>query len=664
MGGSSWMLHLVTAVLAFVPFFSGAAEVEPSDPVQFDDRSIHAHLIEPGGKHFRFLDSALVPNRPDHPPIHLIPEIKLPHRDNGVRAIEQSTPVLVRDLEAGTTTEIAPAEFAGEDLTEWPGWNGPDAGNGGIAEEYSKGFSDLTKITDTSIFPWRMNAKLVMKFQDVEDEIHYAVCSGVMVDAETVLTAGHCVYAHTMVVDGASVVVNDWAQNVWVYPGWTGEGGGSHDLPDPTQVIEPYGYGSGNSSAASPGWVYSKNYDEDLGLVRINRAVGMLTGWFGTATGGSCSWIQDRNYYNASYPAEYCGQPTMYNGLSMYYWFGVFDSCPDNQLRILVNGGCESNGWQGMSGSGAYYIDNNVRFVHAVASTRDPDVDVDFCRITSFWSGWMHDTFIPMSRGAVFDLQALDVTGPDSMIFAGNDLPGATVFVTNPTNGSGSGPWTFRAYLSTDSYITDSDLLLGTYSFNVDFNPMESWRVTMDPLPVIPLNTPSSFYYLGVILDPGTDSDPDNNASLRWDTQFFSVMGVSDLEAEAFDAQPGTFRIGDDIQVYFKVSNLGGYHSNPFTVEVRASLNTYITTSDPLLGALDYPALDGGTHLMDWVQVTIPDTIYSGNYYVGINVVDASDHDPDNNTAYDPVQVTVEGYNIFVDGFENGDTSGWSSRIP
>ena len=88
----------------------------------------------------------------------------------------------------------------------------------------------MTKITNEQDAPWRMNAKVTIRFGS-----GWFVCSGSMYDAETVLTAGHCLY---------DTATNKWADEVWVYPGW--DGNDPYPYSDSTPYINHYGYGYAN----------------------------------------------------------------------------------------------------------------------------------------------------------------------------------------------------------------------------------------------------------------------------------------------------------------------------------------------------------------------------------------------------------------------------------
>ena len=113
------------------------------------------------------------------------------------------------------------------------------------------------------------------------------------------------------------------------------------------------------------------DFNYDIGIVALDRPVGLLTGWYGWTTGGTCGFWQATLVTNVSYPAESCGTAGLHNGRDMYSWSGNFDSCPaSNRLGLNTLPGCFRAVWGGMSGSGVSYTDaGGNRLVHAITST-------------------------------------------------------------------------------------------------------------------------------------------------------------------------------------------------------------------------------------------------------------------------------------------------------
>jgi hypothetical protein len=482
---------------------------EPTQPPQGGVPSVEATELEQSVPPvFREADDGPA-LRPNHPPIDQIPPMPMPQpQETGEPPTGPGAGAYYNAVTGETI--IAPLDDAGlpGGFGQGGGYNGADGGGG--RELLPATFYDMYEISNTGDFPWRMNVKLVIRFVDQCASDRWFVCSGTMRDAETVLTAGHCVYARA--VTGCDIF--DWAEEIWVYPGWDGVGG---QWNPPPSVINPYGYGHGTYFGSWSWWTDDGNVDGDVGLIGVTRAVGMLTGWFGWSHSGSCSWHTSQTYNNASYPSENCPDPGLHTGLDMYYWFGNFDSCPDNQLQLDTGGGnCFDTVWGGMSGSGAYYIDGDSRYVHAVCSTSDRNVWGRYCRQWENWVNWSNDTFIPDVRGGSFDLQALDVNAEPATIQAGSSTTLLNHLATNATNGSANDTWTLGVYLSTNDNISTSDTLLSTQFYGWNFGAMSSVRLDMVQV-TIPPNTPPGDYWIGVVYDSATDGNSANNDTDGWD---------------------------------------------------------------------------------------------------------------------------------------------------
>lgn len=428
---------------------------------------------------------------------------------------------IIHDSATGKTIELPLGEGAMEDAYEGGGYLGPEGDFEGT--DLLAAMSDsMVPITNTEDNPWRMNAKVVLRYETALGQSYFAVCSGSMLDAEVVLTAGHCVYDY-----GG----NGWAKEAWIYPGWDGVGG---QWNPPPSIINPYGYGHSTAFAATHGWTDYGDFNYDVGLIAVDRAVGMLTGWFGWAYGGDCALHTSTTYNSASYPAEDCGEPGLHTGTDMYYWYGPFDSCPDwNRLELSTPiGGCFGAIWGGQSGGGAYYISDSNRFVHAVTSTSNRDTWARFTRLWDAWISYTNDTFISdYARGSDFDLQALDVNAEPATIGAGESTTLLNHLATNPTDGSADDTWGYSVYLSTNDNIAETDTLLSTQSYTFDFLPMSSARVNMASV-TIPPDTPPGDYWLGVIYDCATDINCDNNDTVGWDPTPIEVTaaGAEDHE--------------------------------------------------------------------------------------------------------------------------------------
>lgn len=468
-----------------------------------------------------FNDGAEMPN---HPPIDEIPWMPMPDFDSYEPNPNGPGGTTFHDILTGETYEMPVSPPSGMNFGQAP--EGDFAGALTLEENepfVGRSFGNMTLAGSLDTWPRSGNVKLIMRFVDQSNIDRWFVCSGSMQDAGVVLTAAHCVYAR----NPNGINIFDWAQEVYVYPAW--DGNGSVGNPGSSEVIQNFGWARGDAFLAGSNYVNNGDVDSDCGLIRLNRGssrnVGMLTGWFVWAWGGSCAWIQGRTYNNFSYPSENCPNAGLHNGRDMYYWSGTIDNCPGNQMELNTGGGgCFDTVWGGMSGSGMYYIDGDNRYVHSVASTSNRTTIGRYCKL---WETFVNDmvTFENNTRGASFDLELLRCRATGSTtVQAGTSMDaGMQVLVSNATNNNpASNTYTLRVYLSTNNDISSGDTLLATWNYTWDFAAMQNVTFNI-PAPSIPVTTPAGNYYIGAILDNGTDGVPSNNDTDTWDAQPVTV---------------------------------------------------------------------------------------------------------------------------------------------
>lgn len=583
---------------------------------------------------------------PGHPPIDEIPAMPFP--DPALRKPGASGPGRAVEFDAGLGQEI---EWKSEQGTERE--NELDANRsegGGGADGYRspfgvwdsedsglRGFGTMTEVGDDSAFPWRMNAKLVMRFVDNGGTDRFFVCSGTMADWETVLTAGHCIYAFTP----GGFQINDWAAEVWVYPGWDGSGQLGSD-----QILQHFGVGRGNQYRAFTGWTEDGNFDWDMGLIRIRRAVGALTGWFGYQWGGSCSDIRSRRYHLASYPAEGCGTTGLHNGQDMYYWNGDYDGCAGNlqQLELDTTAGCFTAQWGGMSGGGSYLrTDTDNRRVHAVVSNSD---NATFANHTRMWGSFKDSmlNFEAGSRGSTFDLQLLRARYAGNTVQAGGSLEGDDYLLVNPTDADEPNrAYSITHYLSTNDTISTADTALRTESITWDFERRQTLTANnTGTFYTIPIDVPSGTYFIGAEIN-SSDGNSGNNDGSGWDAQQITVQGVADLVAEMVDPESGLVFIEEFLDVDYRYRNQGGERSNTVLVKIQLSTNSTITAFDTLLASFSESALKGQATRSDSALVGIPFEVEPGPYYLGLAVESSDDVDSGNNSVAASIPIDVVG---------------------
>jgi glutamyl endopeptidase len=89
------------------------------------------------------------------------------------------------------------------------------------------------------------------------------LCTGFLVDADTVLTSGHCLHP------GGTSAAADWYTGHRFSPGQNGAGN------------RPFGSCGATELWTLPGWFDGESEYQDLGIIQLDCEVGNQTGWFG-----------------------------------------------------------------------------------------------------------------------------------------------------------------------------------------------------------------------------------------------------------------------------------------------------------------------------------------------------------------------------------------------
>jgi glutamyl endopeptidase len=110
-----------------------------------------------------------------------------------------------------------------------------------------------TRIQDTRVFPYRALVFLRVDFGGYTLE-----CTGALIGAHMVATAGHCVRDPSL----------GWATGARVYPALNG-------------TSAPYEMALGTEFYSVTGWLESFRPEFDYGAIRLDKDAGSETGWFG-----------------------------------------------------------------------------------------------------------------------------------------------------------------------------------------------------------------------------------------------------------------------------------------------------------------------------------------------------------------------------------------------
>lgn len=374
-----------------------------------------------------------------------------------------------------------------------------------IPDEDLRNFSSpLVLVNDPAPWPFRANCKLVFHFPgEPSTRTHH--CSATLVDSRHAVTAGHCIY---------DTNEHRWFDQARIIPAFNNINPGGSVVGDPFDTATyPYGFADGTFAVTFQCWTGGPNnnpppanYDCDVAIIRLDRPVGALTGWYGWGPRGGCDFFQQTSFTNRSYPAD-----TPYTGRRMFERSGTFDSCESSLFgwwgnNIIFN----SRSWGGQSGSSTVAVVNGERRVYSILSftnlttqlTGAVAIDVP---TSNYWAD-----FIAAATPATPDRIPLNVRAAPTQV-AGRDVFNLDFLVHNYASVASSGACEFEVYLSSDRTISAGDTRLGIGTFDSAMGPKNSLRVNVVAgfLP-IPPQTAAGNYYLGIVLTT-PDARSDNN---------------------------------------------------------------------------------------------------------------------------------------------------------
>ncbi|HKV08489.1 MAG TPA: trypsin-like serine protease [Thermoanaerobaculia bacterium] len=381
----------------------------------------------------------------------------------------------------------------------------------------SKNFSGLSLVGSPSSYPWSAAVKLFMKFRDTGGTLRGYQCSGTLIDPRHVVTAGHCVYAHEDTDNGWSFY--DWAEEIIVVPAYDN---GSR----------PYGDAYAVELHSWTGWTDDEDFDDDYGLIDLERPVGALAGWLGYGWSSNCGFYTGNTFRHMGYPAEW-----PYSGQLMYTNSGSYDGC-ETFLGVWYGNEVSFNSlsYGGQSGSGSHQPSGSCPncYVYAMLSNGNSSTTWDSLlnepKSTYTSSAIADDT--PASR----DLIPLNVRISPGSIRAGSQLSSMDYLVHNNSSVSWSGTVNVNVYLSSNDIISTADTFLQSHSFTWSFTPKSSVRITVSTPPTIPAASAAGSYWIGIILD-ATDSNVSNNYS---DGQDAAPVTISASSGSVVTTNPAT----------------------------------------------------------------------------------------------------------------------------
>jgi hypothetical protein len=321
------------------------------------------------------------------------------------------------------------------------------------SSDTGRAFFPLDMINDPNAFPWRM-------------AVNISGVTGILIDPYHVLTAGH-------IIDFSPNFINNLI------------------TPAYGQGNSPYGYARAEKLYLLSN--YAQGTATDIGIIKLDRPIGALVGWSGVGYNNTDSYFTSNIFLNPNYPGA-----DIYDGQLLYNWKGIFDAVyPDFVYSFR-------QGIVGMSGSPAFTKVNGNNVSYGILITSG----IKFNRLTPLKYDGINK-ILNLNTPSDFDMIPLYTDVYPKTIKSGNQLNSLRFVVLNYSNQQkNNASFTANIYLSQDSLITTSDSLIGTYTFNENFQPESSVieNITQN-LPTI--NSPSGTYWIGLIIS-GDNNTSDN----------------------------------------------------------------------------------------------------------------------------------------------------------
>jgi glutamyl endopeptidase len=193
------------------------------------------------------------------------------------------------------------------------------------------GPDDRVQITNTSVYPWRVHASLLITAADNS----LWIGTGWFIGPHTLITAGHVVYIKNSGVPGR----DGWVRSINVMPGRNGG-------------TLPYGSVTSTNFRTVNGWANSGDENYDYGAIIIPTELGNTVGWFGFGVWSDAD-LQGVTANISGYPGD---KPAG----TQWYDFQTIASV--NARKVFYD--IDTAG--GQSGSAAYRIVNGGRYGIAI----------------------------------------------------------------------------------------------------------------------------------------------------------------------------------------------------------------------------------------------------------------------------------------------------------
>lgn len=193
------------------------------------------------------------------------------------------------------------------------------------------GPDDRVQITNTTVYPWRAHASLLITAADNSQWIG----TGWFIGPHTLMTAGHVVFIKNSGVPGR----DGWVRSIRVMPGRNG-------------AALPFGSVTSGSFRSVTGWTTSGDENYDYGAIIIPTNLGNTVGWFGFGVWPDADLLASTGNISG-YPGD---KP------AGTQWYDARRIASVNSRKVYYD--IDTAG--GQSGSAVYRIINGARYGIAV----------------------------------------------------------------------------------------------------------------------------------------------------------------------------------------------------------------------------------------------------------------------------------------------------------
>jgi V8-like Glu-specific endopeptidase len=346
----------------------------------------------------------------------------------------------------------------------------------------------MEEVTTTGMWPYTPTVKLFSHWPSGE----VTTCSGMLVQALTLVTAGQCVYTHQADLCPAGED-SCWVDDLETVPAYAdGE--------------DPFGKSGYETILTWTAWTEAENSAYDLAAVQLRYPIGASLGWLGVGFAADDSFFLNNDFSSTSYPLA-----APFNGETMAEWTGHFSGVQADLLNLNTTGD------SGQVGAG-FYGDDGI--VYGILSNPDAGGETAITRITYEKFAAIRE-FIELGLPkAELDLAVFDVHAGPLWNFPGQFLNHLDFYAQNHSETDlPFDTYTFNVYLSPNAMISEiEDTFLGSVTFTGEIPANSGMRLSFTTeaglaLPsVIHGDQPNGgTFYIGVVSNLDEDANDLNN---------------------------------------------------------------------------------------------------------------------------------------------------------